>query len=364
MGHTLTIICEHCGKEFESNRKKRFCSDYCMHKHRYEKLSEQIKEYQKNYREQNKKQITKENVSCVFCGSDFIPQNKNQKFCSDDCRIKFYNSKRKKYIYCIVCGEKIPEDRGSKYCSDRCRDKAHVKNCEICGKEFISNHEQKYCSHECASKAQKNNTLYVCKQCKKTFHRKKSIKDQCLFCSRECAIEYKATHKPMVQKEFYFGIHTICKQCGKSFFAWNNSTQYCSEECKNKWKEEHALPIRIYFHECQQCGKRFVSPQKNRKFCSNKCQIKSYDKKHEIRRRTRKKDNGNADYTISLEKLFRRDHGICAICGLPVDMDSNPNSNEYGSIDHIIPLAKGGKHVWENVQLAHRMCNSIKRDIL
>jgi 5-methylcytosine-specific restriction endonuclease McrA len=32
----------------------------------------------------------------------------------------------------------------------------------------------------------------------------------------------------------------------------------------------------------------------------------------------------------------------------------------YPSIDHIIPLSKGGTQSWENVKLAHRHCNSIK----
>jgi 5-methylcytosine-specific restriction endonuclease McrA len=34
------------------------------------------------------------------------------------------------------------------------------------------------------------------------------------------------------------------------------------------------------------------------------------------------------------------------------------------TVDHIIPLAKGGTHTWDNVQLAHWSCNSDKRDII
>jgi 5-methylcytosine-specific restriction endonuclease McrA len=34
----------------------------------------------------------------------------------------------------------------------------------------------------------------------------------------------------------------------------------------------------------------------------------------------------------------------------------------YPSIDHIVPLAKGGNHTWNNVQLAHHYCNTLKRD--
>lgn len=32
----------------------------------------------------------------------------------------------------------------------------------------------------------------------------------------------------------------------------------------------------------------------------------------------------------------------------------------YPSIDHVIPVSKGGLHSWENVKLAHRKCNTRK----
>lgn len=48
--------------------------------------------------------------------------------------------------------------------------------------------------------------------------------------------------------------------------------------------------------------------------------------------------------------LYKRDRGICAYCGehiAPRDMTR----------DHVIPRARGGKDVWENVVAAHRHCN-------
>lgn len=56
---------------------------------------------------------------------------------------------------------------------------------------------------------------------------------------------------------------------------------------------------------------------------------------------------------------------LCGICGLPVDKTlrfPNPMSK---SIDHIIPIAKGG-HPSDinNLQLAHLSCNRAKSDNL
>ena len=78
---------------------------------------------------------------------------------------------------------------------------------------------------------------------------------------------------------------------------------------------------------------------------------------------------GNTD--ITLEKLYNRSGGICAICGNVCDysdyrIDNNIfiAGNNYPSIDHIKPLSKRGSHTWDNIQLAHKRCNSIKSDKL
>jgi 5-methylcytosine-specific restriction endonuclease McrA len=34
----------------------------------------------------------------------------------------------------------------------------------------------------------------------------------------------------------------------------------------------------------------------------------------------------------------------------------------YPSIEHVIPLSKGGKHSWNNVKLACMECNTLKGD--
>ena len=56
---------------------------------------------------------------------------------------------------------------------------------------------------------------------------------------------------------------------------------------------------------------------------------------------------------------------ICQICGKPTDKDDITNGHIgrlYPTLDHIIPLSKGGTHTWDNVQLAHMSCNAGKCD--
>lgn len=98
---------------------------------------------------------------------------------------------------------------------------------------------------------------------------------------------------------------------------------------------------------------------------SDKQDIESYVATMSEMRRERIKDG---EYeTITLEKLIERDKGICHICGKKVAKQERMKAGvksvlhaAYPTVDHIIPISRGGSHTWENVKLAHLSCNSIK----
>lgn len=138
-------------------------------------------------------------------------------------------------------------------------------------------------------------------------------------------------------------------------------------------------------HVCTVCGKSFsVSEylqdcglkqmQQSPKYCSYKCKRKATNKARKMSPsgktghyyvRARKY---GVEYIpgITLKKVVARDGLRCAICGGMCDWNDHTWSSCSGplhpSIDHIIPMAKGGPHIWENVQVAHVMCNSEKGD--
>lgn len=87
--------------------------------------------------------------------------------------------------------------------------------------------------------------------------------------------------------------------------------------------------------------------------------------RHKVSHYARAKMRGlPAEVGITLDKLISRDGGICAICGLICFCEGDKYSDLYPSIDHIIPISKGGGHVWSNVQLAHRGCNIRKSNLM
>ena len=58
--------------------------------------------------------------------------------------------------------------------------------------------------------------------------------------------------------------------------------------------------------------------------------------------------------------VFERDGWVCQICGEEVDSMLSGTDPRGPSLDHIIPISKGGTHTHGNVQLAHRRCNTRK----
>ena len=198
------------------------------------------------------------------------------------------------------------------------------------------------------------------------------------YCSVEC---YKTTRNLKT-----FGT-AICAYCGREFKETRDRPNiYCSNSCSSlgrfeekkiqkareaahymmlsiiydeKKKELEAIAYRMNHEKyCIECGNFFTTTNAQQLYCSDRCKK---------RRVNRKKDkriyrNGEPDLSITLPKLFIRDEGRCQICGRELSFTGNPNGKYYPSIDHIIPLSKGGKHEWKNVQLACRKCNTIKCD--
>ena len=136
------------------------------------------------------------------------------------------------------------------------------------------------------------------------------------------------------------------------------------ERERRQRREQKQAQIGMNF--CPVCG----APTLRRKYCSDKCSAKAQNKANETRRR-QLISAAMVDKDITVEGLYKRDNGICYLCGKPCRLDDyiiqdgqKQCGDWYPSIDHVVPLARGGAHSWDNVKLAHRICNSRKADSL
>lgn len=241
---------------------------------------------------------------------------------------------------CKNCGIKYETVvQASKFCEERCRNEYNrnrrgaKQKCNWCDKEFKSYKIRKHCSSKCREKERKDTR------------------------ERKCLVErlIKAID-PNRQKR--------CKGCGKVFYAHAMDKEYCNDKC---WYIANYKPER-HNHVCRECGKHYTDNIRNSAGCSDRCKRRYKNRVDEINRRNRLRKNGKIDWDISVERLIKRDKGICHICNNKVDkndytIDDNHYfiaGNNYPSIDHVIPVSKGGTHTWDNVKLAHRICNTEK----
>lgn len=136
------------------------------------------------------------------------------------------------------------------------------------------------------------------------------------------------------------------------------------EKARQEKERREAEAEAAKWHPCPVCGENTNRP----KYCSKECGNKARNKSKELKRRHKIAD-AMVDKDITVEGLYKRDGGRCFYCGKDCRLDDYIirdgafiAGDWYPSVDHVKPLAKGGKHSWRNVVLAHRICNTIKRD--
>lgn len=189
----------------------------------------------------------------------------------------------------------------------------------------------------------------------------------------------------------------VCEQCGERSEVTKRSAKYCSHECAwdarfgtERPKEQYSgltkdeiLARRraetkrrraarrleraeagtrgsgvICAGRCTRCGEAFVrrctTPTGH---CSRRCWAR--DKGAARRALIRSLDDG----TVSRWRIFERDGWTCHICGDPVDRNAEVPDLAAPTLDHVIPLARGGRHTETNIKTAHFYCNSVKSDL-
>lgn len=62
--------------------------------------------------------------------------------------------------------------------------------------------------------------------------------------------------------------------------------------------------------------------------------------------------------------VFERDGWICCICQEIIDKKLRGDAWMRATLEHIIPLSKGGTHTYDNVGASHWRCNMERGDRL
>jgi predicted nucleic acid-binding Zn ribbon protein len=209
-------------------------------------------------------------------------------------------------------------------------------------------------------------STYICIGCGKAFIPKETNRTK--FCSRECAFKTKAFDPKKAQiKRLIARLRRLkaCRYCGKKTIRFKSCYGCRGEKARRDAKEHNKRKVgEKPERKCPECGKFFQPDYGDKRtvYCSKKCNEK-YEKhlQRRVTRMKRKRIPVKLDRFADLE-IYERDDWICKICLKPTNRKVAKNHPHSPTIDHILPFAKGGGHTRENVQCAHRICNSLKGD--
>lgn len=263
-----------------------------------------------------------------------------------------------------------------RYCSQKCNDEHHGRKkgkeaiCPQCGKVFIKAiGNEKYCSVECRTAAlQESKRISNRESWRRTHNYEPPEKRTCAVCGKEFTPKNKESKAQTCSRK----CRDLMRYCngltGEAREAHKlESKRKSLEKAVQAWKEKAAQAREVkppkeytwYTGTCKVCGNEFRTLNPKQVTCSKECgkKLKYARKQHRIPKAQL------IDKDITLEALYRRDAGVCYLCGKLCDWDDkhdNVVGANYPSIDHIIPIARGGLHSWGNVRLAHHLCNSVK----
>lgn len=184
-------------------------------------------------------------------------------------------------------------------------------------------------------------------------------------CSRACG--FKLLGKNKTQRELmhcFPPLPSSCRICG--VFHGKGKRAFC-DKCRMDSDVQRKLSTsKIKPMPCAECGEVFTPIKTKghfRRTCSIKCAAimarESRQHHHHIRRARMRIAQRE---TFRRREIFERDFYFCMLCGKKTDPTKTVPHFNAPTIDHIIPIAKGGWHTRQNCQTAHFICNSLKSD--
>ncbi len=173
------------------------------------------------------------------------------------------------------------------------------------------------------------------------------------FCSQRCFVLSKQPSSPLFLIE--------CEgDCGRLWASKTPTTRTC-RGCKIAQRKP-ATPPKITFVNgpCSRCGTWFTTYTADgcdalARFCSERCG------KADAKDRERARSFGVELAPFSRWRIFEDHDWTCWLCRESIDKTLTDHQDSgYGTLDHVVPLALGGRHAPDNLLPAHRLCNSLK----
>ncbi len=250
-----------------------------------------------------------------------------------------------------------------------------------CGKTFEQRRrDHVYCSKQC--KENRRNVVLpdfaLCKHCGERF---KPMRRASMYCGSNCkkrawdaspsgirfSLAQAMKEKKKVERPKWTRVYLqTCRQC-QGWCGIKERMTYCSEACRNaayRARSDAAASADRRLVSCTStcagCGSHmeYLRKTRRRDFCPA-CALKA---KRSATAARRAKEKGVASETrVDPIAVLDRDGWVCKACGIDTPRSKRGTYDaDAPEVDHIIPISKGGRHEYANLQCLCRSCNSSK----
>jgi 5-methylcytosine-specific restriction endonuclease McrA len=116
---------------------------------------------------------------------------------------------------------------------------------------------------------------------------------------------------------------------------------------------------------CATCARPVYISLPSQLFCSEWCR-QWWKNRSGVRRRTNsmrdaaKRGSDRPAETFDPLEIFQRDRWRCQVCGIRTKRTARVPDRQAPTLDHIVPLSKGGEHTRANTRLLCMSCNASK----
>lgn len=181
---------------------------------------------------------------------------------------------------------------------------------------------RKYCTRQCLRVATRNSSTKICTHpgC-----------DRAVRAKGLCSTHYNQRHVP----DRHPRVEVPCAVCGVTVTRARDSRRLptCSVACRTL--VQHSIPS----------------------------DADHYDWARDAQRRALRLGATIAD-RVEREDVLQADGWRCYLCGVDTRIAASPFDPRSATVDHVIPISKGGQHVRENLRCCCLGCNSSKQALL
>lgn len=305
---------------------------------------------------------------------------------------------------CFYCNQSMPAGTHPrrKYCNDQCKWKEAGRGAAPSNRETV---DCRHCEETFTRHIKDTWHVYCSNICQALHDPVRDDSGQCNFpgCTKKReAGKLCTSHYSVAWKKFTKKFTRTCSQCGDEFGAARKQTTevtFCSEPCQLTYmtaecgekraescrrthyarysnelvpyvkpKRKRKPPVEVKGTgtwkscTCRICASPYVTKNTD-VTCSEECAEtyrRTVARMHKATRRARMKQAFVEP--VNPRIVYARSDYKCHLCGEPLRMDLTAPEWLAPTVDHVIPLAKGGKHSYSNTKAAHFICNARKGD--